>query len=55
MEAQLQTQIAGMDQVERVAMLGKLIPDFEEGLFEMRNTALKYTTLTKRLSANIQN
>jgi hypothetical protein len=34
-------------------MLGKLIPDFEEGIFEMRRTALKYNTLTKRLSSNI--
>ena len=54
MEAQLQTQIAHMDQVERITMLGKLIPEFEEGIFEMRRTGLKYNTLTKRLSANVQ-
>lgn len=39
-----------MSQAERIDLLGKMVPEFREGLDMMRRTALKYNTLTNRLS-----
>jgi hypothetical protein len=36
---------------DRISLLGKIMPEFQAGMIQMRTVALKYNTLTKRLSA----
>jgi len=41
-----------MNEGERIRILSDLVPEFQNELFEMRRTLLKYGILTKRLSSN---